>query len=63
VSPVSRRGVGGRGSAHRRPAGKDLVTPTHRIAVIPGDGISREVVPAAQEVLEEVASRHGFGFA
>ncbi len=39
------------------------MTPTHRIAVIPGDGISREVVPAAQEVLEEVASRHGFGFA
>ncbi len=36
---------------------------THRIAVIPGDGIGREVVPAAQEVLEAVAARHGFTLA
>ncbi|CAA9319308.1 MAG: D-malate dehydrogenase [decarboxylating] [uncultured Frankineae bacterium] len=35
----------------------------HRIAVIPGDGIGQEVVPAAQVVLEEVGRAHGFGFA
>lgn len=33
---------------------------THRIAVIAGDGIGREVVPAAIEVLEAVASMDGF---
>jgi tartrate dehydrogenase/decarboxylase/D-malate dehydrogenase len=33
---------------------------THRIAVIPGDGIGREVVPAAQRVLERCGSRHDF---
>lgn len=32
---------------------------THTIAVIPGDGIGREVVPAALRVLEHVAPRHG----
>jgi len=31
-----------------------------RIAVIPGDGIGREVVPAAQEVLETTGERFGF---
>jgi tartrate dehydrogenase/decarboxylase / D-malate dehydrogenase len=36
---------------------------THDIAVIPGDGIGGEVVPAAQRVLERVAAKHGFGFA
>ena len=30
---------------------------THRIAVIPGDGIGQEVIPAALRVLEAVASR------
>jgi tartrate dehydrogenase/decarboxylase/D-malate dehydrogenase len=35
---------------------------THRIAVIPGDGIGQEVVPAAQEVLESVGARFGFRF-
>ena len=35
----------------------------HRIAVIPGDGIGLEVVPAAQRVLELVGQRHGFSFA
>jgi tartrate dehydrogenase/decarboxylase / D-malate dehydrogenase len=34
---------------------------THRIALIPGDGIGREVVPAAQRVLERSGARHGFG--
>ncbi|MDP9437083.1 MAG: tartrate dehydrogenase [Actinomycetota bacterium] len=38
------------------------MTGTHRIAVIPGDGIGQEVVPAAQQVLEEVGRRHGFAF-
>jgi len=33
---------------------------THRIALIPGDGIGREVIPAAVRVLDEVAGRHGF---
>ena len=32
----------------------------HRIAVIPGDGIGQEVVPAAQEALEAVGGRFGF---
>jgi tartrate dehydrogenase/decarboxylase / D-malate dehydrogenase len=34
---------------------------TYRIAVIPGDGIGREVMPAAVSVLEAAASRGGFG--
>jgi tartrate dehydrogenase/decarboxylase/D-malate dehydrogenase len=32
----------------------------HRIAVIPGDGIGREVVPAALEVMEAAGRAHGF---
>ena len=32
------------------------------VAVLPGDGIGREVMPPALEVLEAVGSRHGFGF-
>jgi tartrate dehydrogenase/decarboxylase / D-malate dehydrogenase len=32
----------------------------HRIAVIPGDGIGKEVMPPALHVLEKVAKRHGF---
>jgi tartrate dehydrogenase/decarboxylase/D-malate dehydrogenase len=32
----------------------------HRIAVIPGDGIGREVTSAALEVLEAAGRRHGF---
>ena len=35
---------------------------THRVAVIPGDGIGQEVIPAALTVLETVASRGGFSF-
>jgi tartrate dehydrogenase/decarboxylase/D-malate dehydrogenase len=34
----------------------------HDIAVIPGDGIGNEVVPAAQRVLERAAGKHGFAF-
>jgi tartrate dehydrogenase/decarboxylase/D-malate dehydrogenase len=33
---------------------------THRIAVIPGDGIGGEVIPAALRVLEAVAAASGF---
>lgn len=32
----------------------------YRIAVVPGDGIGREVTPAALEVLEAAGRRHGF---
>jgi tartrate dehydrogenase/decarboxylase/D-malate dehydrogenase len=35
---------------------------THRIAVIPGDGIGREVVPEGLRVLDAVASRFQIGF-
>jgi tartrate dehydrogenase/decarboxylase/D-malate dehydrogenase len=38
------------------------MTPIHRVAVLPGDGIGREVVPAAQRVLERAGRLHGFGF-
>ena len=34
----------------------------HDIAVIAGDGIGREVVPAAQRVLERAGERHGIEF-
>jgi len=33
---------------------------SYRIASIPGDGIGKEVIPAALRVLEAAASRHGF---
>ncbi len=36
---------------------------THRIAVIPGDGIGREVIPEGQRVLEAAARRFGFTLA
>ena len=32
----------------------------HRVAVIAGDGIGREVIPAGLRVLEAVSARHGF---
>ncbi|WP_214368319.1 tartrate dehydrogenase [Pseudonocardia sp. H11422] len=35
---------------------------SHHIALIPGDGIGREVVPAACAVLDTVAARHGLSF-
>jgi tartrate dehydrogenase/decarboxylase/D-malate dehydrogenase len=34
---------------------------TYRIAVLPGDGIGREVMPPAQRVLQAVAAKYGFG--
>jgi len=36
---------------------------THRIAIIPGDGIGKEVVPAAQRVLDAAARRFGIALA
>ena len=35
---------------------------TYRIAVIPGDGIGREVMPEGLRALEAVGSRHGIRF-
>ena len=35
----------------------------HRIAVIPGDGIGREVIPEGVRVLEAAGARHGIKFA
>ena len=34
----------------------------HRIAVIPGDGIGREVIPEGVRVLEAVGAKHGIAF-
>ena len=34
--------------------------PRYRIAVIPGDGIGQEVIPAGLAVLDRVSRRHGF---
>ncbi|NVO13344.1 MAG: tartrate dehydrogenase [Rhodoplanes sp.] len=36
------------------------MTRTYRVAVIPGDGIGKEVVPEGVRVLEKVAKKHGF---
>lgn len=33
----------------------------HHIALIPGDGIGAEVLPPAQQVLDRIGARHGFG--
>ena len=32
----------------------------HRIALIPGDGIGKEVIPAAVRVMDSLSKRHGF---
>ncbi|RAI33281.1 tartrate dehydrogenase [Rhodoplanes serenus] len=37
-----------------------MMTRTYRVAVVPGDGIGKEVVPEGVRVLEQVAKRHGF---
>ena len=34
---------------------------THRIAVVPGDGIGKETVPEALKVLDAASRRFGFG--
>jgi tartrate dehydrogenase/decarboxylase / D-malate dehydrogenase len=39
------------------------LTKTYRVAVIPGDGIGKEVVPEGIRALEQAASRYGFGLA
>jgi tartrate dehydrogenase/decarboxylase / D-malate dehydrogenase len=38
------------------------MTSSYRIALIPGDGIGREVVPAACAVLDAIGGRHGLTF-
>jgi tartrate dehydrogenase/decarboxylase/D-malate dehydrogenase len=38
------------------------MTKTHRIAVIPGDGIGKEVMPEGLRVLDAVAARHAIRF-
>lgn len=40
-----------------------MTTNTHRIAVIPGDGIGKEVVPEGVRVLQAVAAKFGCEFA
>src|SRR5665811_2586524 len=39
-----------------------MTSPTHRIAVIPGDGIGTEVMPPAQRLLELAGKHFGFSF-
>ena len=39
------------------------MTTTYKIALVPGDGIGREVVPEGVKVLEKVAGRFGIAFA
>ena len=39
------------------------MTPTHKIAVIPGDGIGKEVMPEGLRVLDAAARRFGIGLA
>ena len=34
---------------------------SYRIALIPGDGIGKEVIPASMRVLEKAAALGGFG--
>src|SRR3954471_8878019 len=41
----------------------DRMMVSHRIALIPGDGIGHEVTPAARHVLDTVGARHGITFA
>ncbi|RAI38001.1 tartrate dehydrogenase [Rhodoplanes roseus] len=36
------------------------MTRSYRVAVVPGDGIGKEVVPEGVRVLEKIAKRHGF---
>jgi tartrate dehydrogenase/decarboxylase/D-malate dehydrogenase len=34
--------------------------PTHKIAVIAGDGVGQEVIPEAKRVLAALSAKHGF---
>jgi tartrate dehydrogenase/decarboxylase / D-malate dehydrogenase len=44
----------------RSPSDEGGFMTRYRIAAIPGDGIGKEVLPAARRVLDAAASRHGF---
>ncbi len=46
----------------QKTGGRPHNNPTHRIAVIAGDGIGKEVVPEGQRVLEAAGRKHGFSF-
>ena len=57
-------GTGGQGPDRKRQGGQNQGGQNqggtaHRIAAIPGDGIGKEVLPAAQRVLDAAAVRHG----
>src|SRR3954452_24668068 len=49
-----------RGTSLKRTSQENAVAKTYRIAVIPGDGIGKEVMPEGIRVLEQAAKRHGF---
>src|SRR6187551_2534810 len=54
-------GVRTRQTYNRCVSVKEARMKTHRIAVIPGDGIGKEVVPEGLRVLEAAAARFGIG--
>src|ERR1700682_6678229 len=43
-----------------RPRRSLTMKKTYRVAVIPGDGIGKEVVPEGVRALEQAARKHGF---
>jgi tartrate dehydrogenase/decarboxylase/D-malate dehydrogenase len=54
-------GCGGAIGYHHRLGEEDTMA-THRIAVIPGDGIGNEVMPEGIRAMEAAGRRFGFGF-
>jgi tartrate dehydrogenase/decarboxylase / D-malate dehydrogenase len=58
---ISRASASDQGQGTIEPAMNELSN-EYRIAVIPGDGIGKEVVPEGLRVLERVAARHGLAF-
>src|SRR5690242_5452290 len=50
-------------SRSRLRPGREQTLMTHRIAVMPGDGIGKEVMPEGQRVLEAVAKQFGIDLA
>src|SRR5215471_7908266 len=58
---IAKEASGKLGKAPRPPAAKNAKAPrTHRIAVLPGDGIGEEVVREGLKVLDAVAEIDGF---
>jgi tartrate dehydrogenase/decarboxylase/D-malate dehydrogenase len=58
---VATSGARNRQTYNRCVSVKEARMKTHRIAVIPGDGIGKEVVPEGLRVLEAAAARFGIG--